>query len=521
MVAKDPAVRKKLAKESHLWFTTIYFKDHTKYDFADFHKDLFRITEDPDLDLGVITAFRNSGKSTIFTLSYPIWAIIGEPQKKFVMIVTLTQRQAKQIMTNIRTELETNVTLKKEIGPFESKDTEWGAYSIILNRHKAKIMVLSMEQSIRGIRHGANRPDLIILDDVEDLATIKNPDIRDKTWDTVTSSILPAGSENLKVIVIGSKLHEDGVIMRFRKEIDAGIRKKSRYIEVPIVYSDGRIAWPDRFKTMDDVEQEKRLKTGGNESAWRREYLNEIVNAEDAIIFGKDIHRYKDLPPFDSKNEFRFIALSVDPAISTSSTADCTAITILVVHGYAERLRIRIYTPIINEKLEGPDIIKKIKGLYLDFETRFKVKPKIFIESVGGFIHVSQSLKRERYNVDAIPVKEDKRTLLESIQGCIKDGTVLFPEKGSEELERQLLNFGAVKHDDLCDSLTMGVRTIIEMDHEKASCGVGCVLNNGDIMINGVVTAQAKYYYLNGYHTEPIEEYYRRLQKLNDEGCFL
>lgn len=411
--------------------------------------------------------------------------------------------------------------LKRELGPFESSETEWGAYSIVIPKYNAKIMVLSMEQPMRGIRHGSNRPDLIILDDAEDLSTIKNPEIRDKTWDMITGSILPAGAENLKIIVIGSKLHEDSIIMRFRKEIDSGARKNSNYMEVPIVYPDGRIAWADRFKTMEDVNKEKMVKTGGNETAWRREYMNEIVAEDDAIILEKDIKRYSELPPFNDKNEYRFIAMSVDPATSKKKTADYSAITIMVVYGYEERLKIRMYPMIICERLEGPDLVDKIKETYHYFEKRFGVKMKIFVETAGAFSYITQTLKKDHIEAEGISVREDKRTRLEGIQGYVKDGTVLFPESKLPDLERQLIAFGTTKHDDLCDSFTMGIKMIADMDHKSRGGGVAAINEDGSMIINGEwIPAPKRYFYLGEWHDEPPEEYFARMQKYLDEGLF-
>ena len=88
------SVRRTLAKKSHFWFFSIYLGHYIGYPFAPFHHDMFAIAEDVNLRLAVLVAFRGSGKSTLMSLSYPIWAIIGAQQKKFVLIVSQTQSQA-------------------------------------------------------------------------------------------------------------------------------------------------------------------------------------------------------------------------------------------------------------------------------------------------------------------------------------------------------------------------------------------------------------------------------------------
>src|SRR3990167_7911323 len=83
---------------------------------------MFYLSEEQDIRNLFIVAFRGSAKSTIFTTSYPVWAILGKQQKKFVLILCQTQAQAKQHMMNLRRELESNTLLKNDLGPFKEED---------------------------------------------------------------------------------------------------------------------------------------------------------------------------------------------------------------------------------------------------------------------------------------------------------------------------------------------------------------------------------------------------------------
>src|SRR5258708_4238684 len=180
---KTPAIRRKLAFENMKYFFAIYLYHHIRYQLAPFHEEFFKIAEDEILELAIILAFRGSGKSTIFSLCYPIWAIIGKQQKKFVLILTQTQQQARIILRNIKIELESNNLLRADIGPFIEESDEWGSTTIVINKYGARIMVASTEQGIRGIKYGANRPDLIILDDVQDITGVKTQERTDKLFD--------------------------------------------------------------------------------------------------------------------------------------------------------------------------------------------------------------------------------------------------------------------------------------------------------------------------------------------------
>jgi len=111
-------VRAEITGLSHQWFFSTYFSNYLTHETADLHRELFAISEDENLPLAVIVAFRGSGKSTIMTMSYPIWAVVGKQQKKFVVIASQTQYQARVHLTNIKRELEGNELLANDLGPF-------------------------------------------------------------------------------------------------------------------------------------------------------------------------------------------------------------------------------------------------------------------------------------------------------------------------------------------------------------------------------------------------------------------
>lgn len=181
-MTQDKKIRTAITRESFSYFFHFYYAHYVKYETADFQKNIISLIESSHKRNLFVVAFRGSGKSTIVTAAYPIWAILGKQQKKFVVIFCQTQAQAKQHMMNLRRELEDNDLLKKDLGPFRENSDEWGAQSIVFSNTNARITVASVDQSIRGIRHYESRPDLIICDDVEDISSTKTRDGRNKTY---------------------------------------------------------------------------------------------------------------------------------------------------------------------------------------------------------------------------------------------------------------------------------------------------------------------------------------------------
>lgn len=456
-LVKNRSSRTEMVTKSHMWFFNIYFNHYISYPTADFHKEMFRLTEDEDIPTLAMIAFRGSAKSTIFTMSYPIWAILGKQQKKFIIILGQTQRQAKQHLMNIRRELENNELLRSDLGPFKEIEDEWGSYSLVIPKYNARITAASMEQTIRGMRHGQYRPDLIICDDIEDLQSVKTREGRDKIHQWITGEIVPAGDRNTKMVFIGNLLHEDSLLMRLKEKIESG-ELDGQYLEIPLIDDNGKISWLGKFPNMQSINKEK--KKIANEISWQREYMLRIIPDTGQIVHREWLHYYSYIP--ESYTAHLLTATGVDLAISQKDAADYTAIVSAKVYRRGKELKIFILPNPINEKLLFPDTVEKMKSI-----NSILGKGKIYIEGVGYQPALQQQLFKEGiYAENGKLYGLDKASRLNLITPLICSGSILFPEKGAERLIEQMLHFGVDKHDDLVDALTLLVNQITEYNSQ-------------------------------------------------------
>lgn len=464
-IKKKRLVRRTLAKNSHFWFFSIYLGHYIKYPFAPFHSEMFALTENADIRLAVLVAFRGSGKSTLITLSYPIWAIVGSQQKKFVLILSQTQTQARLHMANIKRELESNELLKADIGPFEEVSDEWGSNSIVISKYGARITVASTEQSIRGLRHGEHRPDLVICDDVEDLNSVKTREGRDKTFQWLVGEVLPIGDQETKIVVVGNLLHEDSLLMRLKKGIE-NEKLNGKYFAYPLLGINNTIAWPEKFQTLADIERLRA--TIGTDSAWYREYLLRIISDADRLVHPEWIQYYDTIPSEDS-SDFHYTATGIDLAISQRESADYTAMVSAKVFGNNEKLKIYILPHPVNQRLSFPETYETAKQLSKDLGNGHYTK--LFIEEVGYQSALIQDLSNHNVPAEGVKVSgQDKRSRLALITHLIKQGKVLFPKGNqAEELIMQLTGFGVEKHDDLADAFSLLLLKILEEDRGEPS----------------------------------------------------
>jgi predicted phage terminase large subunit-like protein len=471
-IVNNKKLRTEATRKSHFLFFHMYLADHVEYPTASFQKEMFDLTQDNKLMFLVICAFRGSAKSTYMSLSYPLWAIMGDQQRKHILITSRTQSMVKRIFDNLRKELNENALLKSDMGPFKSERTKWGGGTLELSRYGARVTVASVEEGIRGIRHGKYRPDLIIADDVEDLGSVKTREGRDKTYDWFNGDLIPAGSKNTRIIVIGNLLHEDSLIMRLREEIKAG-KRDGLFRFYPLFGTDGECLWPGKYPDKVSIEAEK--KKLGDLAAWSREYLLKIISDAERTVHPNWIQYYDQLPPQRSNNhsmDLRYIGIAVDLAISQKESADYTAVVCGAVYGRGKDMRVYILPNIINKRMDFPTAKHTVAELYAAFrEQGYAVK--LWFDNTSFQEAFGQDLKHMGIVAEGCSTQgSDKRTRLSMTTHLIQEGRILFPKQGVRPLILQLIGFGVERFDDLVDAYT--ILAIKAMEHNKPNTNPVC-----------------------------------------------
>ena len=267
-IRENPRLRQRLAFEHPLWFALLYLPHHFTDSIAPFHLEMFHLLQQNKYNFVAIMAFRESGKSTILNLVNALWSILGKPGKKFVVIISKTQEQAKNHFLNIRAELEKNELLREDFGPFAENDNDLKRLSLELEYHEAKIMAMTREQSIRGLKFGIHRPDLIIGDDLEDTSSVSEQKESEAFYARFESEIIPAGSANTRIVILGNLLSENSFMMKLREDI---MKKKVPGIfrAYPLLDDYGNNLWTGKFP--DSTINQMRSKL--SDEAWAKEYL--------------------------------------------------------------------------------------------------------------------------------------------------------------------------------------------------------------------------------------------------------
>jgi predicted phage terminase large subunit-like protein len=456
-ITTDRVLRRQIGYESHQLFFTMYFPNYLKHPTAEFQKDILRITEDQSNQLACIAAFRGSGKSTLVTFSYALWAILGVQQKKFVLLICQTRAQARQHMANLKNALEQNQLLKSDMGPFQEDagNNEWALSSLVFQNTGARIMVASVDQSIRGVRHREHRPDVIILDDIEDINSVRTFEGRNKVAEWYSREVVPLGDLKTRIIILANLLHEDSFVMRLKQKIDDK-EVRGIYKWFPLIDDDGKCLWPEKFDTQAKIDELHR--SVGNEIAWTQEFLLKITSDASRVVDPDWLQYYEGPVPQYLDDPGRLFA-AADLAISQNERADCTAVVTARVRRVHGERRIYILPNPINKRMSFPDTIDCFKTVI----TNLKSNGKLFIETTGfQEAYFQELIKDGCSNIKGIKPMSDKRTRLAMTASLIENGTIIFPEEGCEELIAQITNFGIERHDDLADAFSMLIEQVVE-----------------------------------------------------------
>lgn len=457
----DKASRRKAVKRMGFSsFCFIYLQQHFNMKSAKFHPELMTTIEGPDRMIEVI-GFRGSAKSTIASLAFPIYAALELGEKyPFIIPIADTGTQAAMNIANIKNELEHNELIKSDYGikpdatkkmpnpePTLESDEEWQSKNMLLP-NGVRILARSRGQKVRGLKHRQHRPKLITIDDPEDLKWTKNIDNRNDTERWLRGEVMPALDEvDGKLIMIGNFLHADAIMGRAKKW---GIFK---VLEYPLLNPETRECnWPAKYPDQKSIDQ-KRAELG--ETSWSREMLLKVVAEEGAKIKETDLHYYDSLPMINRGRRGH----GVDLAISEKETADYTAVVDGDIYYNPDTARPQLY--ILPTKFH-----KRCDLLVLENYMR-ETKATggghtFFVEAVAYQKAAINDMERKGLPVQAVVPIRDKSARLEVIIPYIKNGTILFPRQGCQDLISELINFSVEAHDDLCDALVYLALGILE-----------------------------------------------------------
>lgn len=461
------------------FFVSTYFPHYIRHaSRSQLHNYLFerlpQIVASPEGENDAIAAPRGEAKSTLVSQLFVLWCII-RGIKHYPVIVMDSIDQAYPMLEAIKAELLYNPRLRHDFPDVCVQGRVWQMGTIV-TANNIKVTVAGSGKKLRGLRHGPYRPDLVILDDIENDENVQSPEQRDKLDNWLKKTVLPLGEAGGKtdVVYIGTILHYDSVLSR---TLNNPMWRTARFKAV--------IRWPDNMKLWETWEEYIRneepetaaLFYAANEAAmlqgavvsWAArplltlmkirvrdghgtfdsEYQNDPVSGEDAIFAAEGVLKFW----VEEVREWIFFG-SCDPSLGKfgNNRRDPSAILVGGFNPYTGILDVVVadIRRRVPDKIIA-DIIKYQK-LYGCIAWAFEsVQFQEFLRQVL----VTESAKLG-VPVPAVPVipSTDKILRIESLQPHCANGLIRLNNSQSTLLD-QLRHFPKADHDDGPDALQM------------------------------------------------------------------
>lgn len=449
------------------WFE-YYFPNYAKKKCAWFHAKLAKlIIKNKRLRL-LAEMYRSAGKSVHIDMGIPLYLYLAKNDLRFMLLIGETEPKAKKLLSSIQAQLQFNNRIKNDYGQRASAG-DWAEGSFVTT-DGVRFMSLGFGQNPRGAREQAERPDYIVVDDVDSKKSIHNDRIMRESVDYITEDVWGCfdsedGSTE-RFVFANNNFHKNSITNRLKQYF------------IPLTPEGGKVPSPsgrDRegivfeilsvsaVKNLQGFTPEWEAKTSAD--YWRekfakmpyRSFMREYMHThiEDGAIFKYEDIKYK--KPY-KLNQYEALCFYGD--LSYKENADYKALVLVGKKGK----EFHILLAYMQQKSRA-HCAKWLYDVYEQFNLQ-NVNIRYMIEglfAMDEFVNDfdTEGEKRGYY----IPVVADKRSKsekfdrIESLSGHFERGNVFFNEEQKnadmQTLIDQFLAFekGSGAHDDGPDAV--------------------------------------------------------------------
>jgi len=326
-------------------FALVYLRDHlrapathNRITFCDAHLDWCREAlawavpvSGPREARDVYVAPRELGKSTWFFLVLPLWAA-AHGHRKFIAAFADAGTQAEMHLQTFKNELESNELLRRDFPllcqpAVRSRGiTQSDTKGLTIRKSGFVFGARGADSKTLGMKVGSQRPDLLILDDIEPGEDQYSEYQVKGRLTTIIDVIFPL-SEYARVVVAGTVTLPGSIIHQLVKSVIEPDEDHPEWIEEQNM----RVHYYPPIITADDGTERSIWP-----AKWPIEYLNAIRHTRSFL------KNFANSPmgldgDYWTKDDFRYgsvrgktrVLLSIDPAVKDKKTSDWTGMAVI------------------------------------------------------------------------------------------------------------------------------------------------------------------------------------------------
>ena len=392
---------------------------------------------------------RGHAKSTYMDIIIPMWLMIQDRRQLNVMVlVGKSEDNACTLLGDLQAELQFNNRYIYDFGSkYNAGDWQDGQF---VTSDGIAFFALGRGQSPRGLRYRSNRPDYIVIDDLDDDELCRN----EKRVSDLTNWVKEAlfgcfGANGGRFIMVGNLIAKNSVLKNMMDTESVTVSK------VNITDSKGRPSWPELW-TPEKIKERQQFM---GFRSYQKEYMNNPI-IEGSVFRKSDII----LGPTLRLSQYKAIVCYTDPSFKSSATADykATALVGVTPDGYFHIIKMYAAQTTVAEMVNWHyDIDKFLAGSPVIYYMEANFMQDLMLDE---FTKTGEQCGRQ------IPITADKRqkgdkfARIEAMQPLFERGFVVLNEKekdapGMRVLEEQLLMFahGSRAHDDAPDAVESAI----------------------------------------------------------------
>lgn len=340
---------------------------------------------------------------------------------------------------------------------WSKEDLEKKSVSNFDTSNWVKVRAASLWQKLRGALNKTDRPDLLIVDDIDVSDAVSNPSVIDKNYKKLTGETFWAMTKtwSARIYFLWNTINQDWIVPRFRKEKKG--TKNWNVFHKPLIIDD-EIQW-DFFtqETLDKIKEDEWP------IAFNQNYLLIPVDAYEEWFIKREHLRYYDFLNIDDFDE---LYMHADTTHTNKETSDYFCSTVIW-----ENKRDKNYYVLdfILEKIDVETQAKSVIQQYLKYQSR--IKKLTYDEKANQwFGYWIKKLAKEDYKT-SLPIEElkypkDKVTHFEPHIPHFIANRVYLPSrhKDLQEAETQLIAFPTKWiNDDFVDWLSGGLDNFVKI----------------------------------------------------------
>jgi hypothetical protein len=243
---------------------------------------------------------------------------------KFTVYVSEAGPHAEAQLATIQRELSANEKIISVFGvlkPERSDDERWGAKSFETTTG-VKFAARGRSAQIRGLNLFSDRPDTIVLDDVEDKESVATDIQREKTLSWFISDVMEAfgRGKNGHCYAVGTILHPKALLPTLARG------RMFTTVQLGAIDPEGEALWDSPYGlTLKKIEAKRQeFARVGKLYEFGLEILSTVRN-EEKQKFKKEYIRYETC----KRTDFVAVSIHIDPAISNKPGADYCCIAVV------------------------------------------------------------------------------------------------------------------------------------------------------------------------------------------------